>query len=297
MRATNDSEQKSGNLVRLAIFVCFLTCTISFAEEKEQTVEASETTGSSFSRLDTVEAISAYRDERHLKVAEGLAESKLSEEHQELLANAITEMYLGIPLSSYTHLEREQNSREEPTDNSNQWIITEDGRIQHASESIVYNLNSMSPFVFLPPIPFEAATGRVLNESNSEATFAFDMSMTMGPETDEDFAGLAKQMKWIAEVVVEKQDMAPRSLVLKLEKPIRKRFLFKLTTMTMELHYSYIEGCKGYSVNRMTMELDGSVIFAGKLYQFVESTFTEIECSQPLVRLLPNETESNFFSF
>ena len=297
MSTTNDSDHSSRIFVTLAIFSCILTCTIGLADEEEQTVEASDTMDSYFTRLDTIEAINAYRDERYTKVAEGLAESKLSEEHQELLANAITEMYLGIPVSSYIHTEREESSREDPKDSSNQWTITEDGRIQHMSESITYDLNSPSPFVSLPPIPFEAATGRVLEESDSEATFVFDMAMTMSADADEEFSGMAKQMKWVAEVMVGKNAQSPMSLVMKLEKPIRKRFLFKLTTMTMELHYSYVESCAGYSVNRLTVQVNGSVIFVGKLDEFAESTFSEIECTQPLVRLVPDQDESNFFQF
>ncbi len=299
MRTTIDSKMKSQGLVSLAAFCCFLTFSPSFADAEDQTEETDDATVSHFTRLDTQEAIEDYRLERYRKVAEGLAESKLSDEHQELLAKAITEMYLGIPVSSYIHSEREESSAEEESENSAQWFISEDGRIQHQSESvsIVYNLNSASPFVSLPPIPFEAASGRVLDESDSEATFLFDMAMTMNAEDDEEFAGLAKQMKWVAEVVVGKHDQSHMSLEMKLEKPVRKRFLFKLNTLKIEMHYSYIESCAGYAMDRMIMEMDGSAIVVGKLYQFAESTFTEIECAQPVVRLLPDQDDSDFFQF
>ncbi len=297
MQSTSDSRRQTRDFVSLAILSCFLTLTTSLANEEEQMVDAFATGEVKFTRLDTTEAIQKYRSERFSEVAEGLAESKLSDEHRELLAKAITEMYLGIPISSYTQSERVESSREDPTDTSSQWTITEDGRIQHASESITYDLNSPNPFVPLPPIPFEAATGRVLDESDLEATFVFDMAMTMGAEADEDFSRMAKQMKWVAEVVVGKNAQSPMSLVMKLEKPIRKRFLFKIATMTMELHYSYIESCAGYSVNRLTLQVNGSVIFVGKLDEFAESIFTEIECRQPLVLLVPDQEETNFFQF
>ena len=296
MRATIDSDRKSQGLVSFVIFSCILICSSSLAEV-EESVEESSTGGVNFSRLDTQEAIEEYRNERQTKVAEALAESKLSNEHKELLSMALTKMYLGIPLSSYTHSEREESSSEEDSESSAQWFINEDGQIHHASESIIYDLNSASPFVPLPTVPFEAETGRVVDESDSEVTFVFDMAMTMDAEADEEFAGLAKQMRWIAEVVVGKHDQSPQRFVMKLEKPVRKRFLFKLKTFRMELHYSYIDGCDGYAVNRMVAEMDGSAIVVGKLYQFVESTFTDIACQQPLVRLLPDQNESNFFQF
>lgn len=297
MRATIDSERKSQGLVSFVIFSCILICSSSFAEVEEESSADSDTTSVDFSRLDTREAIEEYRNERQSKLAEALAESNLSEEHKQLLTKAMTEMYLGIPLSSYTHAEREESSSDGDSESSAQWFISEDGRIHHASESIIYDLNSASPFVSLPTVPFEAETGRVVDESDSEATFVFDMAMTMNAESDDEFAGLAKQMRWIAEVVVGKLDQSPQSFVMKLEKPVRKRFLFKLSTFRMELHYSYAESCDGYAVNRMVAEMDGSAIVVGKLYQFVESTFTDIACQQPLVRLVPDEDESNFFQF
>lgn len=297
MRATIDSERKSQGLVSFVIFSCILVCSSSFADVEEDSVADSDTVGIDFSRLDTQEAVEEYRNERQAKLAEALAESNLSEEHQELLSKAMTEMYLGIPLSSYTHSEREESSSEEDSESSAQWSIGEDGRIHHATESIIYDLNSPSPFVSLPTVPFEAETGRVVDESDSEATFVFDMAMTMNADSDDEFAGLAKQMRWIAEVVVGKLDQSPQSFVMKLEKPVRKRFLFKLSTFRMELHYSHVESCDGYAVNRMVAEMDGSAIVVGKLYQFVESTFTDIVCQQPTIRLVPDEDESNFFQF
>lgn len=297
MRTTIDSERKSQGLVSLVIFSCFLVCSYSFADSEDQKEEAVDTTVADFTRLDTQEAIEDYRLERYSKAAEGLAESKLSDEHRELLAKAFAEMYLGVPVSSYTNSERTDSSSEEDSDSSAQWFVTEDGRIQDASESTIYALNSQSPFVSLPPIPFEAATGKVVEESDTEVKFAFDMDMAMDADTDEEFAGLAKQMKWVAEVVVGKHDQSPMSLVMKLDKPVRKRFLFKLDTLKIEMHYSYIENCAGYAVDRMVAEMDGSAIIVGKLYQLTESTFTEIECAQPIVRLIPDEYESDFLQF
>ncbi|MXW53059.1 MAG: hypothetical protein F4X44_12850 [Gammaproteobacteria bacterium] len=297
MRASLKLERKFLGLVSLAIFSGFFTFSVSFAEVEEQTEEISSTSGENFTRLDTAEAIQAYRDERHAKVTERLAESRLSHEHSEILANAIASMYLGVPLSSYSHFEREESSQEESTESNNQWVINEDGKIRHVRESITYSLNSRSPWIFLPPVPFEAETGRVLDDSISEATFVFDMNMTMDAEGDESFFGMKDKMKFVAEVTVNKLDQSPKILVLKLAKPLRKRFFFKIETIRMELHFSYIEACEGFAVTNLVGEVDGSAIFVGKLHELEESTFTDIDCQQPLVRLLPDESDSNFFQF
>ncbi len=298
MQSTNDSRRQARDIVSLAILSCFLTLTTSLANEEEQMVDAFEASDVEFTRLDTTEAIQKYRSERFSEVAEGLASSELSHPHIELLANAMSRMYLGVPVSSFTHTEREESSDEDENyESTARWTVTEEGRIQKESEVYSSSLDSSSPFVPVFPLPFDAETGRVLDESISEAVFGFDVDMTMNSDADDEFAGIAKKMKWVAEVTVNKIDQSPISLVMKLTKPVRKRFLFKLSTLKMELHYSYIESCDGYAANRVAAEMKGSVIFAGKLHSFGESTFTDIECQQPIVRLVPELTESNFLMF
>lgn len=298
MQSTSDSIRHTRHFVSLVVFSCFLTSISCLAAESEQELEAFVTNEVEFTRLDTTEAIEEYRNERYTEVAEGLASSELSHPHIELLANAMSRMYLGVPVSSFTHTEREESSDEdENTESTAKWRVTEEGRIQHESEVYSSSLDSSSPFVPVFPIPFDAETGRVLDESISEAVFGFDVDMTKNSDVDDEFAGIAKKMKWVAEVTVNKIDQSPLSLVMKLTKPVRKRFLFKLTTLKMELHYSYIESCDGYAANRVAAEMKGSVIFAGKLHSFGESTFTDIECQKPIVRLVPEQTESNFLMF
>lgn len=119
----------------------------------------------------------------------------------------------------------------------------------------------------------------------------------MAEAGDDDSTDMLEKMKLVAEIAVGKLDQSPTRFVLRLEKPLRKRFRFKLSKFRMELHYSYIESCTGYAVNQMSMEVNASVIIAGKQHELMESTFTDIECAQPLRYLLPAEDESNFFQF
>ena len=297
MESTVNTVPKEPIFGRLAVISCFLTLAVTLANAEQETEETSVEEEPYFTRLDTMEAINGYREDRYKKISEGLASSSLSEEHQELLATAMSKMYLGVPVSSFTQSEREESSDEEPSETNSSWSVTDDGQIKHASESITWGLNSASPFVYLPPLPFNASTGRVLEESDSEAKFVFDVDMTMFAETDNEFPDMAKNMKWIAEVTVGTREQSPTSFVMRLEKPLRKRFLFKLSKFQMEFHYSYVDSCSGFAVSRMAMQVDGSVILAGKIYELAESTFTDIECAQPLRYLLPNEDESEFLQF
>lgn len=299
METTFNKRQKSPIFLGLALLSCMVTFATTLANGEQTTEEIPVTEETHFTLMDTEEAISRYRSERHKKITEGLASSSLSDEHRELLATAMSKMYLGVPVSSFTHMEREESSdREEPSESKANFFVSDDGRIQHANESIVYGLNSTSPFVSLPLLPFTPATGKVLSESDTEVIFIFDVDSKMLAEAEgDDPSGMLEKMKLVAELAVGKLDQSPTRFVLRLDKPLRKRFIFKLSKFHIELHYSYIESCSGYAVNQMSMEVNVSVIIAGKMHQLMESTFTDIECAEPLRYLLPNEDESTLIQF
>lgn len=292
----NMRPQLSGS-VRLVSFIGFLFLGTSYAETEGETDQSSDSAVVAFTLLDTREAIDSYRAERYKKAAGALASSSLKHEHMELVANAISKMFAGVPVSTYTESEREEGSSDESTESTANWIIGDDGRIQRENESIFRQLNSPSPFVVMPSVPFNAASGRVLNESDTEATFVFDVDMKMDADDEGEFAGMADKMKWVAEVLVDKNEQAPKAFTMKLDKPLRKRFIFKITTLKIEWGYVFNEGCASHIVNRITTEMDGSAIGAGKLHQFTEATYSDIECEQPLRFLLPDDTESNFVGF
>ena len=298
MESTPITKQNSPLFKTLVIALFCLACISAVANDEQQTTE--ETTdieASTFAVLDTADAINDYRDQRQKESSESLKRSSLSTEHQELLATAMSKMYLGVPLSSFTYSERQESSEEEPMESTESLVVRDDGRIHHATESISYDLNTNNPFVSLPSVPFNADTGRVLEESGSEVTFGFDVSTEMVGMEDEDFGNFVARMEWIAEVVVNKQDQSPSRFALRLKKPVRQRFLFKLSKIETELHYAYIESCNGYAVHRMDMEMEVSAIFIGRIDEFVESTFTDIECTVPLIHLLPEQRDSGIFPF
>lgn len=297
MGAQVTTRMQLNDCARLVFLTCFLLIGVSHAETEEQTEESSDTSVETFSVLDSLETLNSYRAERYKKASKALASSSLKHEHMELVANAMSKMFVGVPVSTYTETEREESSEDESSESSANWSIGDDGRIQQENESIYRDLNSPSPFVSMPSVPFNAESGKVLEESDLEATFVFDVDMKMNADDQGEFAGMADKMKWIAEVTVDKQDQAPKNFALKLAKPLRKRFIFKIDTLKIEWGYVFNEGCASYTVDRITTEMDGSAIVAGKLHQFTEATYTDIECEQPLRFLLPDDTESNFVGF
>lgn len=165
MESTINVERKSPIFLGLALFICVLTFSATLANTEQTTEETSVAENAEqphFTLMDTEEAISRYRNERYKKIAEGLASSSLSDDHRELLATAMSKMYLGVPVSSFTHMERQESSDlEEPSESKTNLFVNDDGRILHASDSITYGLDSQAHsfpclFFHLFPPPAES---------------------------------------------------------------------------------------------------------------------------------------------
>jgi len=280
-------------------------------ESDQKAKPISETNGDTYIVLDEQEiryrvaftlmdkqAMSVYRDERRTELIESLAQSKLTTEHQELIANAIAKIYVGIPVSSFTHHTKVLSAHNEPVESSNTSHVSVAGHIQQDDLEYTSRLDSNSPFMYFPPVPFVAETGKLLKESDSSVTFQFDFEFPMDSEDeDEMMSEFADQMKWTIEISISKASEAPERITIDLAKPIRKRFLFKMTTIQMDFHFKYIDGCDCFAMNRMNMEMKGSALFVGKLDESFELTFTDINCEQPVQFLLPETTDFSFLMF
>ena len=83
MESTTNMERKAQIFGRFALISCFLTLSVTLANAAQETEETSDAEEPNFTRLDTMEAIRSHRDDRYKKIAEGLASSSLSDEHQE----------------------------------------------------------------------------------------------------------------------------------------------------------------------------------------------------------------------
>ena len=310
------------NWIGSIVASCALACSVGVLGNEEQPTQTEDASVEPFTFLDSVETRNAFREERHEQAVEALATTSLSQEHQELLANAVGKMYLGIPVSSYTATERGESSDEdEPTESKNTWSIRETGQFHNANESTVQGLRAgaqNSPFHdLLGAEMLRDESLKVLNESDSEITFVLDMDMSIAeegseqeeshdetqaePENESEDVGLSdleefRQMgdmfgkgNFVSEITVDKLDESVASLVLmKLQKPLRRRFLFKITTLEMVFHFSYVESCDGYAVERQTFDMEGSALGAGKFFAASTLTFTDVACEKPVRYLLPD---------
>lgn len=303
MYVTNN--QRSVKMASLLILLVFGFATHNYADEEgdpqpPEPPESPQTTESdveAFTVMD-VAAMNTYRDERREELVESLAQSNLSAEHIELVANAMAKVYVGVPVSSYTHTSRTHSSREDPIESTNTYHVRAAGYIQREDLEYKNTLDSNAPFMYFPPVPFESETGRLLDETDSTSTFEFELGFSLDNEGDVDMmSDLADKMKWVFVIAVNNAEQAPEHITVKLAKPVRKRFLFKLSTFQMKFDYTFIESCGCFAVSRMNMEMKGSAIIIGRLNESVELTNTDISCEQPVLFLQPDKEEFNFISF
>lgn len=289
----------SVNTVLPLILFVFGFTILAHADDMEDphSLQISESEGETFTVMD-VETMRAYRDERRETLVESLTHSNLSTEHQELVANAMAKVYVGIPVSSYTQTNRVHSAKEDSYESTNTFYVNAAGFIQQEDAEYTQNLDTDSPFLYFPPVPFMAETGKLLDESDSSATFEFDFDLlTVSADEDSEMSDFEKKMKWVFQITVNTDDQVPERLTVKLAKPVRKRFLFKVSIFQMEFEYSLIESCGCFAVSRMKMQMKGSALIVGRLDESFELTNTDINCDQPVKFLLPDKPESGFQMF
>ncbi|MYC25954.1 MAG: hypothetical protein F4X56_08580 [Gammaproteobacteria bacterium] len=289
-------------VARFSFLFTFLLATLGSVYHGEDESDSepppiSDENAHSFTVMD-VEAMNVYRDERRTELIESLTLSNLSTEHQELIANAIAKSYIGIPVSSFTYSSEFESSQEEDAESTVTYHVRSTGHIQRENLEVYHGLDTNNPFVYFPPVPFVSETGKLIKESDSSAQFAFDFKFPMEDMSEDDMmADFVETMKWTFEVTVSKADQAPEHITLKLAKPIRKRFLFKLTTFQLDFHYSYVDSCDCFAVSKLNTQMKGSALFVGKLDETVELTFTDISCEEPVRFLLPETEGSSILMF
>lgn len=265
--------------------------------EDTKTKQTTKSESEAFSVLD-VEGMNAYRDERRDRLVEALTRSDLSTEHQKLVANAMAKTYVGVPVSSYTHTTRVDSVQSGSSESTFTSHVSVDGHIQRENLEYTHSLHTNSPFLYFAPVPFVAETGILLNASNTYRTFKFDFNLMMDKEGEDDMmSDLAKKMKLVFEITVNTVDQAPERITVKLAKPVRKRFLFKMSEMQMDFDYSFIENCGCFAVSRLNMDMKGSSLFDGRLDETFELSFSDISCEEPVQFLVPDEPENSFLRF
>lgn len=280
------NAQKNTFLV-LLILIGWGTLTYAEDEVEPQAVTNTNSKGETFTVMN-VDAVIAYRNERQSELEESLTLSNLSSEHQELVTNAMAKVFVGIPVSSYTEISRQEYLKEEVNESTDNWIVSEDGHIQYEDIPISRSLTFESPFLFLPPVPFLPETGTLIDSTGTTVTFEFKTDKSKIDKIGESvLADFPLKSNLLVELTADKIEQRPKRIAIKLRKPIRLPLVFAIKTVSLEYEYSFIENCECFAVSRSKTQLDASMIFAGRIFISRESTFDNILCEQPLQFLLP----------
>lgn len=299
MHAMNHQRQPKTAYLSILFIIGFGIFSFADDVDDQQIPQTTDVDSDTFTLME-FEAMNVYRNSRRDALVESLALSNLSDEHQELISNAIAKIYVGIPVSSFKHTSRFESMQDETVVSTDTSHVSVDGHIQQENVSYKSSLNTNSPFMYFPPVPLVSETGKLLEESDSNATFEFDFNPSTEVEVEDvKRPDLTETLKfdWAIEFTVSKAEQAPERITIKLRKPVRKRFRFKMTTFQMDFHYSFIESCGCFAVNRTSTEMKGSAIIVGSLNESTERTNTDINCEQPVQFLLPDTRESRFLVF
>ena len=281
--------RKRNAFLVLLISVGWITYNYGEDENEAKVETLTNSKGETFTLMD-LDAMVSYRTERKAELEESLELSNLSAEHQDLIANALAKAFVGIPLSSYSETSRQEHLKEETTESSDNWTIKEDGRMHH--EVVPFfpgTLMTESPFVFLHPVPFLPETGTLLGSSTNEVTFEFEADSSKIDNVGESaLADFPLQSSLMFEVIVDRNERAPKRITLKLRKPIRLPMIFAIKTVSLLYDYTFVENCECFAITRSKTHIDASMIFRGRVFISHESTYDNIVCDQPLRFLLPD---------
>lgn len=233
-----------------------------------------------------------YRDGRQAEFAKSLTESKLSNQHRKLLAIAMAKTYVGIPVSSYTETNQFVGVDKDVSEETDNWTVTDSGYLQSETDPTNIDLRFTAPFLALPLSSFIPETGRVLEESETKATFEFKIDIGEHEDTIANMIfSLSSNTAWILQISTIKSDQSPESVILKIQPPTYDSPESTLEALSLEVRYSYIDSCECFAVTSDSVEIElpeGYEEFVEPGLRSSTATYSNIVCDRPLQYLLPD---------
>ena len=156
----------------------------------------------------------SYQEERFELIKEKLAYSPLTMEHQDLLAQALSKLHGGHPVSSCTEKSVHKGSLVEGLDEKQRSIAILDSGSVEIDQTRSAPLNILySPFRQIPIVSWNFPTGKVLAETDSEITFRFDRDPKSTDDAErEDFelrnfiTGILRRMDLVSDITIDKNN-------------------------------------------------------------------------------------------
>lgn len=265
-------------LLGVALFVV-LSVTLS-AERTVTSTESGDIVASSLAEMQEYAELQKAHLLTRLEVAK-----LLTDQQRELVATALSKDLEGLPLCSFSQdiVYREETEKSETrlaTVHEN-GLITDD-----KSRERMFSEWKYSPFSAPPSAGMDFASGTLIEETDSEATFQFkfDKKAKSSSENIRELLGnlkrVAKNLRY--DLTIDKQTGAPKKLVLELIKPTRVMVIARVKKIRHEYVYKFDENMQRFTIPIQVVEFAYSAPTRGKVDEKIDVTYSNFECSTPI---------------
>lgn len=213
------------------------------------------------------------------------AAKSLSDRQKELVATALSKDLEGLPLCSFSQdiAYREETDKSE----TREVIVHENGLLtDNKSRERIFSEWKYSPFSAPPAIGMDLSSGKLIEETDNEATFQFkfDKKAKSASENITELLGnlkrVAKNLRY--DLTVDTQTGAPKKLVLELIKPTRVMVVARVKKIRHEYVYYFDENMQRFTIPTQAVEYAYSAPTRGKVDEKIEVNYSNFECSTPL---------------
>ena len=288
----NDSSVDPKSMI-LTFMLLPLVSLSSRTQSKEDTIQENRTPEASEEfRLLTESEVEIHHASLCEEIKKQLSTSRLENAHQDLLANALSKVMLGVPIGSFERTEVTEQTGSETEECTFKLALVENGYFEDLDTGCKIDFaEAKSPFYIADSLPFDFNRSGVSAENNTDITFRFrqktELSFKNTPQEILDALFAQKNIRWVTELTIDKDNRNLKHASFYLERPIRKWPLYRVDTIRITCDFEFIENCGCVGVSESSLEVSGSVIFVGRLNQRMTETFSDVECTEPKRYLIP----------
>ncbi len=187
-----------GCLISLLV-LCVLSSNSGVSKDRESSVESQPANKTIFSTED----IQEFRESRYITFIDRLSDTQFSKENRELIAEALSKAYSGIPVCSFDFALDSKGNEAIPSEEEASWIVLKSGGAEHEHSQARRHFRD-TPISFIPNNPFNMEHGTVVTERKSSVTFRFPFVPRLtAPNLDSDALRVLLKLDWIADLTVD----------------------------------------------------------------------------------------------
>lgn len=278
-RPLKRAQIRSSGLIFGVVFIVALPLEL-FADSEETSANAGDIVASDFAEMQEYVQTQYEHLLTKLEVA-----SSLSDEHKELVANALSKNLEGLPICTFNQeivyaeeIERSETRLVTVHDNG---ILTDNkGRERLFSEW------KYSPFTAPSAAGMDFSSATIIDETDADVTFQFRFDKK-AKSSSENITELLRDLKRVAknlryELKVDTQTGAPKSLVLELIKPTRVFVVARVKSIRYSSLYKFDENLQRFIIPEQSVEYTASAPIRGTETEKIDVIHSNFECSEPM---------------